>query len=66
VRGIDTDPGRQALVVAMRHFARTTGCRIIAEGVESREEARALAELGVEFAQGYLFGHPEPIDHWSA
>jgi len=44
----------------MRHFARTAGCRLIAEGIETEEEASTLAELGVEFGQGYLFGVPAP------
>jgi EAL domain-containing protein (putative c-di-GMP-specific phosphodiesterase class I) len=59
VRGVNLNLGRQALVVAMRHFARTAGCRLVAEGVETEDEARALRQLGVEFAQGYLFGKPE-------
>ena len=50
--------GAVPLVVGMRHFARTAGCRLIAEGIETREEARTLTELGVEFGQGYLFGRP--------
>jgi PAS domain S-box-containing protein len=59
VRGVNVDLGRQALVVGMRHFARTAGCRLIAEGLETEEEASTLAGLGVEFGQGYLLGRPE-------
>ncbi len=59
VRG-DADAGRQALVGAMQHLARATGCRLVAEGVETEVEARTLLELGVEFGQGYLFGPPAP------
>ena len=66
VRGVDADPGRQAMVVAMRHFARTSGCRLVAEGVETRAEADALAAFGVEFGQGYLLGRPEPAEVWAA
>ena len=33
VRRVNANLGRQALVVGMRHFARTAGCRLIAEGV---------------------------------
>jgi EAL domain-containing protein (putative c-di-GMP-specific phosphodiesterase class I) len=62
---VTVDLGRQALIVAMRHFARTSGCRLIAEGVESEEEAGTLTQLGVEFGQGYRFGRPEPVEHWS-
>jgi EAL domain-containing protein (putative c-di-GMP-specific phosphodiesterase class I) len=61
VRGVNTSPARQALVVAMNHFARTAGCRLVAEGVESEAEARTLREFGVEFGQGYWFGRPEPL-----
>jgi PAS domain S-box-containing protein len=61
VRGINTSPARQALVVAMNHFARTVGCRLVAEGIESEAEALTLREFGVEFGQGYWFGRPEPL-----
>jgi EAL domain-containing protein (putative c-di-GMP-specific phosphodiesterase class I) len=58
VRGIDGDDLRQALAAGLQYFAGKIGCRLIAEGVESREEAGALHRLGIEFAQGYLFGRP--------
>ena len=61
VHGVDGALGRQAIVVAMRHFAQTAGCRLIAEGVETEAEARSLATLGVEFGQGYWYGRPEPL-----
>jgi EAL domain-containing protein (putative c-di-GMP-specific phosphodiesterase class I) len=59
VRGIDMDPLRQALVAGLAHFAARSGERLIAEGVERQEEADALLGIGVEFAQGHLFGRPE-------
>ncbi|HVB54293.1 MAG TPA: EAL domain-containing protein [Candidatus Acidoferrales bacterium] len=62
VRGIDTDPVRQAMVVAMSHFAKATGCQLIAEGVETAAEAGTVKELGAHFGQGYWYGRPEPID----
>ena len=64
VRHVDANLGRQAMVVGMRHFSHTAGCRLIAEGVETPEEAETLTSLGVEFGQGYLFGRPEPVDAW--
>ena len=62
VRNVNANLGRQAMVVGMRHFSRTVGCRLIAEGVETSEEAKTLTSLGVEFGQGYLFGRPEAIN----
>ena len=61
VSGIDTDDLRQALVAGLVYFALRSGCHLIAEGVETENEVTALRRLGVEFAQGYLFGRPEPI-----
>jgi EAL domain-containing protein (putative c-di-GMP-specific phosphodiesterase class I) len=58
VRRVNAHLGRQALVVAMRRFALSSGCRLIAEGIETEPEAATLLKLGVEFGQGYLFGAP--------
>jgi diguanylate cyclase (GGDEF)-like protein len=35
---------------------------IVAEGVEEEEDFEVLQELGVDYAQGYLFGLPEPLE----
>ncbi len=61
VRRVNAHLGRQALVVAMRHFARSAGCRLVAEGIETEREAATLLQLGVEFGQGYLFGRPARV-----
>jgi EAL domain-containing protein (putative c-di-GMP-specific phosphodiesterase class I) len=31
-------------------------------GTEEHVECEALLRLGINFGQGYLFGHPEPVD----
>lgn len=58
VRAIDQDPARQALVAGMVHFAKTTACELIAEGIETPAEAGTLRRLGVGLGQGYLIGRP--------
>ena len=60
VHTIDTDPARQALVAGLQSFASKTGCRLIAEGIETQAEHDVLLELGVPFGQGYLLGRPAP------
>ena len=62
VRDIESDTARQALVAGINHFATLTNCRIIAEGIETDVECNALLRLGIGFGQGYLFGHPEPVE----
>jgi EAL domain-containing protein (putative c-di-GMP-specific phosphodiesterase class I)/CheY-like chemotaxis protein len=62
VRGIDDDTARQALVAGINHFATLTNCRIIAEGIETEGESDALRRVGIEFGQGFLFGHPTSVE----
>jgi EAL domain-containing protein (putative c-di-GMP-specific phosphodiesterase class I)/CheY-like chemotaxis protein len=61
VQGIDSDPARQALIAGLQLFAAESGMTLIAEGVETPGEAVTLLDLGLDYAQGYLFGKPEPI-----
>jgi len=60
-RDIDLDLARQALVGGMVRFAEECGSRIIAEGIETRDELATLRALGVELGQGYLLGRPAPL-----
>jgi EAL domain-containing protein (putative c-di-GMP-specific phosphodiesterase class I) len=60
-RGIDSDPARRALATALASFTRETRRQLIAEGVETRQELRALQQLGVNWAQGYYLGRPAPL-----
>jgi EAL domain-containing protein (putative c-di-GMP-specific phosphodiesterase class I) len=58
VTEIQDDPTRQALVAGLSHFARTTGCELVAEGIESEPERATLEELDVSLGQGFLLGPP--------
>ena len=60
VRDIDTDDVRQALVAGIVYFAKKSGCRLIAEGIETESERDQLRSLGVDLGQGYLLGRPAP------
>jgi EAL domain-containing protein (putative c-di-GMP-specific phosphodiesterase class I) len=58
----DTDPTLKSLIFALVGFAETSGTKIVAEGVETAEEAAALRTAGVTLAQGWLFGRPGPVE----
>lgn len=69
VRGIDASRPRQAIVRGVAMMAAEVGSRLVAEGVETREELGCLRALGIELFQGYLFAKPEtgalPPPDWS-
>lgn len=63
---VHDDPVRQVVVAGLVRFAAATGAKLIAEGIERRNEAAMLIELGVHLGQGYYFGHPAPLVFESA
>jgi EAL domain-containing protein (putative c-di-GMP-specific phosphodiesterase class I)/GGDEF domain-containing protein len=60
VRGIETDPAGQVLVRSLCQMARTLEIELVAEGIETQAELRALISLGVRYGQGYLLQRPGP------
>lgn len=55
------DAASESVVKAVLSFAAELGQTVIAEGVEDEHVARHLRQLGVQYAQGYYFGKPEPV-----
>ena len=57
----------RAIVEGVIGLARTFGCLVIAEGVESPAQARTLMELGCDFGQGTGIAAPMPasqVSNW--
>jgi len=59
VAGVEQDAVRSEILRSVVDMGRVTGCRIIAEGVENREQFALALELGVDYLQGFLFGLPQ-------
>ena len=57
-RHIATSRAERALTAALISFAAETDAAIVAEGIESDRELRALRELGVRYGQGFHLGRP--------
>ena len=47
-------------------MARSLGVKVVAEGVETREQLAALRALGCDYGQGFLFSEPLPDEQAEA
>jgi EAL domain-containing protein (putative c-di-GMP-specific phosphodiesterase class I) len=66
VRKIHEKKVNQQVVKAILDMGSGVGATVIAEGIETAEEADALKALGVRYAQGYFFGRPMPAGELAA
>jgi diguanylate cyclase (GGDEF)-like protein len=62
VRGIGHDVGDRAVVEAVLTLARSLSMRVVAEGVETRQQVEQLQAIGCHAGQGYYFSPPVSAD----
>jgi EAL domain-containing protein (putative c-di-GMP-specific phosphodiesterase class I) len=62
VAGLGVSHQDEALVRAVLTLAGDLGLSVVAEGVETAAQARALGELGCAMAQGLLYGPAVPVE----
>ena len=57
-RNVFTDSFARAAVETSVRLAKELGLKIVAEGIETPEMWRYLADLGIDEGQGYLMAYP--------
>jgi EAL domain-containing protein (putative c-di-GMP-specific phosphodiesterase class I) len=65
IRGIDRAKARQELIQVFSRISGDLGVQLIAEGLETREEADVCRRLGCAFGQGFLLGRPLPVSQFA-
>jgi EAL domain-containing protein (putative c-di-GMP-specific phosphodiesterase class I) len=58
VAAINGPAQEQAFALSLINLAEVRGAEVVAKGVESREQAWRLAELGCRYGQGFFFSKP--------
>lgn len=58
IENIHADSVKQSFVRSIVDIAKELNCKVIAEGIENREECLTLMDMGVPYGQGYFFSRP--------
>lgn len=66
VRDLDNAGLSEAVVRSITEIAHVLGKRAVAEQVETQSQLEHLHAVGVDYAQGYVFQRPQPIDTFFA
>lgn len=64
VRDLTSLSSSEVIVKAILGLGVSLGLEVVAEGVETQEQASFLKENGCKAFQGYLYGRPMPIEDW--
>ncbi|WP_047048282.1 EAL domain-containing protein [Vibrio mexicanus] len=65
VNKMSSSPKHLAVLKSIIDLSHSIGLNIVAEGVETREEAKFLSELGCQTLQGYYFNKPQAINEFN-
>jgi len=58
VRGVHKDPDDRAIIQAVITLAHSLSLKVVAEGIEEKEQLSVLKEQGCDIIQGYYFSQP--------
>lgn len=58
ITGIDKNPRQWTLVKSLVDLCREQDAAVVAEGIETTSELKAVIDCGVQFGQGYLLARP--------
>ena len=50
-----------SVVSTINHLGHIMGITTVAEGVETEKQAQLLKKIGVDYLQGFLYQHPQPL-----
>ena len=59
IRGVHKDAIKHSMVESIAAFCQNLNIRVIAEGIETKEELDTLIKIGIHFGQGYYLQRPQ-------
>ncbi|HYW52488.1 MAG TPA: EAL domain-containing protein [Dongiaceae bacterium] len=65
IRDVTVDESDRAIVVSIVNIAKAFGLRVVAEGIETDEQAAFVRDLGCDDGQGFRLGRPQPPEDFA-
>jgi diguanylate cyclase (GGDEF)-like protein len=62
IKSLPNSPTDRVFIEGIVNVARKMGIKTVAEYVESEEVLEVVKDLGIDYAQGYYLGKPEPLE----
>ena len=62
IQNIHSNRVKESMLKGLLLIAKETGSLVVAEGIESEEEARVMERNKVDLAQGYFYGRPQFLE----
>lgn len=60
----ETNPRMRQVISGLIKMIKKLGSKIVAEGVETKEQAAFLRSIGCDIAQGFLYSRPLPLEEF--
>ncbi|MGB2079220.1 MAG: EAL domain-containing protein [Vibrio sp.] len=64
INNLDEDSLETSVVASILHMTSTLNIEIVAEGIETVEQANLLKKLNCQQAQGFYYARPVPLEQW--
>jgi len=64
VKNLPESEDSQILCESIIAMAHQLGIKVIAEGIETNKQRKALLEMGCDYGQGYFFSKPVPLEEF--
>jgi len=64
INRLGKDSQTESVIKTIVYLAKSLGCIVVAEGVESAGDVKALSDLGCQFFQGYYFNWPLKVEEF--
>lgn len=61
VHDVDINADKYRFLETINTLAKGSNAKVIAEGVETENELKALQKIGIDYVQGFLFKRPSPL-----